>query len=57
MEDEEFNELYQDILNNGIKDESYREKLEKLVQGICKNMYDLSEYAEIDVTEWGNLIY
>ena len=57
MEDQEFTELCEDILNNGLKDESYREKFEKLVKGICSNMYDLSEYAEIDISEWGNLIY
>jgi len=57
MEDEEFDELYEDILNNGLKDESYQEKFEKLIRGICSNMHDLSEYAEIDVTQWGNPIY
>lgn len=33
------------------------EKLRKLVEGLRENLKALSEYAEIDVDEWGNPIY
>jgi len=57
MSDEEFDNLYEDILNNGLVNEEYKQKLIKLMDAYRKNVDALSDYAEIDVTQWGNLIY
>jgi hypothetical protein len=57
MSDEEFDNLYEDILNNGLVNEEYKQKLIKLMDNYEKNVNALSDYAEIDVTQWGNPIY
>jgi RNAse (barnase) inhibitor barstar len=57
MSDEEFDNLYEDILNNGLINEEYKQKLIKLMDAYGKNVDALSDYAEIDVTQWGNPIY
>jgi hypothetical protein len=57
MSDEEFDNLYEDILNNGLVNEEYKQKLIKLIDNYGKNVNALSDYAEIDVTQWGNPIY
>jgi hypothetical protein len=57
MSDEEFDNLYEDILNNGLVNEEYKQKLIKLMDAYGKNVNALSDYAEIDVTQWGNPIY
>lgn len=57
MSDEEFDNLYEDILNNGLTNEEYKQKLIKLMDAYGKNVDALSDYAEIDVTQWGNPIY
>lgn len=57
MSDDEFDSLYEDILNNGLINEEYKQKLIKLMDAYGKNVDALSDYAEIDVTQWGNPIY
>lgn len=57
MSDDEFDKLYEDILNNGLINEEYKQKLIKLMDAYGKNVDALSDYAEIDVTQWGNPIY
>lgn len=57
MSDDEFDGLYEDILNNGLINEEYKQKLMKLMDAYGKNVDALSDYAEIDVTQWGNPIY
>lgn len=57
MSDDEFDSLYEDILNNGLVNEEYKQKLIKLMDNYEKNVNALSDYAEIDVTQWGNPIY
>lgn len=57
MSDEEFDNLYDDILNNGLINEEYKQKLIKLMDAYGKNVDALSDYAEIDITQWGNPIY
>lgn len=57
MSDDEFDNLYEDILNNGFVNEEYKQKLIKLMDAYGKNVDALSDYAEIDVTQWGNPIY
>lgn len=57
MSDEEFDNLYEDILNNGLVNEEYKQKLIKLMDAYGKNVDALVDYAELDVTQWGNLIY
>ena len=57
MSDEEFDSLYEDIINNGLVNEEYKQKLIKLMDAYGKNVDAISDYAEIDVTQWGNPIY
>lgn len=57
MSDEDFDNLYEDILNNGLISEEYKQKLIKLMDAYGKNVDALADYAELDVTQWGNLIY
>ena len=57
MSNEEFDNLYDDILNNGLINEEYKQKLIKLMDAYGKNVDALSDYAEIDITQWGNPIY
>ena len=57
MSDDEFDSLYEDILNNGLVNEEYKQKLIMLMDNYEKNVEALSDYAEIDVTQWGNPIY
>jgi hypothetical protein len=57
MEDEEFDNLYEDILNNGLVNDNYKLKFVKIVDALKDNIGGLSDYAEIDTTEWGNCIY
>lgn len=57
MTDDEFDKLYEDILNNGLVNEEYKQKLIKLMDAYGKNVDALSDYAEIDVTQWGIPIY
>jgi hypothetical protein len=45
------------ILNNGLVNEEYKQKLIKLMDNYEKNVNALSDYAEINVTQWGNPIY
>ncbi len=53
MSDEEFDNLYEDILNNGLVNEEYKQKLIKLMDAYGKNVDALADYAELDVTQWG----
>lgn len=53
MSDEEFDNLYEDILNNGLVNEEYKQKLIKLIDAYGKNVDALADYAELDVTQWG----
>lgn len=57
MEDEQFDELYEDILNNGLVNEDYQRKFSKLVDALKDKIKEFSDYSEIDTTEWGNCIY
>jgi hypothetical protein len=57
MEDEQFDELYEDILNNGLANEDYQRKFSKLVDALKDKIKEFSDYSEIDTTEWGNCIY
>lgn len=57
MEDEEFDAIYEDILNNGLVNEDYKQKFKKLLDALKDNLYQIKDYAEIDASEWGNLYY
>lgn len=57
MEDEEFDKLYEDILNNGIVNEEYKKKFSKLVDALKDKISEFSSYSELDASEWGNLYY
>lgn len=57
MEDEEFDNLYEDILNNGLVNEDYKQKFVKLLDALKGNLGEIKDYAEIDASEWGNYIY
>lgn len=57
MEDEEFDNLYEDILNNGLVNEDYKQKFKKLLDALKDNLGQIKDYAEIDASEWGNLYY
>lgn len=57
MEDEEFEKLYDDILNNGFVNEDYAKKFNKLVDTLKDNLRAFSDYSELDASEWGNLYY
>ena len=57
MEDEDFEKLYEDILNNGLVNEDYQRKFSKLVDALKDKIKEFSDYSEIDATEWGNCIY
>lgn len=57
MEDEEFDKLYEDILNNGLVNEEYKKKFSKLVDALKDKISEFSSYSELDASEWGNLIY
>lgn len=52
MEDEEFDSLYEDILDNGLVNEDY-----KLLDALKDNLGQIKDYGEIDASEWGNLYY
>lgn len=56
MDDEEFDKLYSDILEN-IKDTKCKEKFKKLISAMQDSISNLSEYAEVDCTAWGNPIF
>lgn len=57
MEDEEFETTYEDILDNGLVNEDYKQKFKKLLDTLKDNLYQIKDYAEIDASEWGNLYY
>ena len=57
MEDEEFDTLYEDILDNGFVNEDYKGKFIKLLDALKGNLGEIKGYAEIDASEWGNLYY
>lgn len=57
MEDEEFDRLYEDILNNGFVNEDYKQKFTKLVDALKDKISEFSDYSELDASEWGNLYY
>ena len=57
MEDEEFDSLYEDILDNGLVNEDYKEKFNKLLDALKDNLGQIKDYGEIDASEWGNLYY
>ena len=57
MEDEEFETLYEDILNNGLTNDDYKQKFTKLVDALKDNIGQLSDYSEIDTSSWGNVYY
>jgi hypothetical protein len=57
MEDEQFDELYEDILNNGLVNEDYQRKFSKLVDALKDKIKEFSEYSELDASEWGTLYY
>lgn len=55
--DEDFDNLYNDILKNGFVNEKYKQKFLKLMNAYKENVEDLVDYAELDVSEWGIPIY
>ena len=55
MDSELLEKEYNELLY-GLDDET-AEKFRKFVEGFRTNLRALSGYAEIDVDEWGNLIY
>lgn len=57
MEDEEFDSLYEDILDNGLVNDDYKQKFKKLLDALKDNLGEFKDYAEIDASEWGNLYY
>lgn len=57
MEDEEFDELYEDIFNNGLVNEEYKKKFSKLIDALKNRISEFSEYSELDASEWGKLYY
>lgn len=57
MEDEEFENLYDDILNNGLVSNDYKLKFVKLIDALKESIGQLSDYSEIDTSEWGNPYY
>jgi hypothetical protein len=57
MEDEQFDELYEDILNNGLVNEDYKQKFTKIVEALKARISEFSEYSELDASEWGTLYY
>lgn len=57
MEDEEFDQLYEDILNNGLVNEDYKQKFTKIVEALKDRISEFSEYSELDTSEWGTLYY
>jgi hypothetical protein len=57
MEDEEFDELYEDIFNNGLVNEDYKQKFTKIVEALKARISEFSEYSELDASEWGTLYY
>ena len=57
MEDEDFETLYNDILDNGLVNEDYKKKFSKLIDALKDKISEFSDYSEIDASEWGNLIY
>lgn len=56
MEDEEFDELYEDILNNGLVNEDYKQKFTKIVEALKARISEFSEYSELDASEWEHYI-
>lgn len=57
MEDEEFDKLYEDILNNGLVNEDFKQKFTKLIDALKDKISKFSDYSELDASEWGNLYY
>lgn len=57
MEDEEFDKLYEDILNNGLVNEDYKQKFSKLIDALKGKISEFSDYSGLDASEWGNLYY
>lgn len=57
MEDEEFDNLYDNILNNGLVSNDYKLKFVKLIDALKESIGQLSNYSEIDTSEWGNPYY
>lgn len=57
MEDEDFDKLYEDILNNGLVNEDYKQKFTKIVEALKARISEFSEYSELDASEWGTLYY
>lgn len=57
MEDEEFDNLYEDLLDNGLINEDYKQKFKKLLDALKDNLGQIKSYAEIDASEWGNPYY
>lgn len=55
MESEECEKLYNELLHSLNKKDV--EKFRKLIFGVQDNLSDIADYAEIDIDEWGNLIY
>lgn len=55
--DEDFDNLYNDILKNGFVSEKYKQKFLKLMNAYKENVEGLVDYAELDVSEWGIPIY
>lgn len=55
MEDEDFEKLYDDILNNGLVNEDYKQKFIKIVDALKDKIRGFSDYSELDASEWGNL--
>lgn len=49
--EKEYNEMLYEL------DAETTEKFRKFVEGFRTNLKALSGYAEIDIDEWGNLIY
>ena len=48
MEDEDFDKLYEDILNNGLVNEDYKQKFTKIVEALKARISEFSEYSELD---------
>lgn len=57
MEDEEFDELYEDIFDNGLVNEDFKQKFTKLIDALKDKISEFSDYSELDASEWGNLYY
>lgn len=54
---EDFDNLYNDILENGFVNEEYKQKFLKLMNAFQENVDNLADWAEVDVNQWAIPIY